>query len=78
MTQKSDDLALCIINTGEGYKDRCEAARRPAHIACMNFFGITARAAVYSQNSDEPLSAAEILDAAAQVAAYYAEHIKEL
>lgn len=79
MTHAANDLALCIINTGEGYQDRCEAAKRTPRVAAMNFFGITSRATrAYNKQSDVELTAAEILDAASQVAAYYAEHIKEL
>lgn len=79
MTHKANDLALTIINTGEGYADRCAAARRTPRVAAYNFFGITSRAARhYDAQSDEPLTAADMLDAASQVAAYYAQHITEL
>ena len=91
MTTESHELALTIINDGEGYKKRCTIAfdaraRKSAGRASLTAFRwynvASEGAAEYERQFGTPTTAScftaeDILLAAAELAEYYDNHIKE-
>lgn len=76
---RRNDLALTIINTGEGYKERCDAARMSAGNGALVFTSIARQAArTYEKASDCVFTTADILAVANEIAEYYADHVKEM
>lgn len=85
MTIASHELALCIIHTGEGYRERCDAARTAARsptLGSLRFGGIARDGArkyekEFGTPGDTIFTAEDILAAAAELAEYYAQHVAE-
>lgn len=84
------ELALTIINDGTGYKERCNIARdlyeRPTAAGTQNaatmWVSVATRGArAYEKDFGSPgassFTVTDILEAAAELAEYYEQHIKE-
>lgn len=74
-----DDLVLTVINTGDGYDERCFAARQSPDFAARSF-AVFARGAAtrYGRDNGYKFSAQEILLVAAELAFYYVRHVAEI
>jgi hypothetical protein len=75
------ELALTIINTGEGYEDRCAIARvtRMPRLQATNWLSVAHRGARRYEREfpGAKFSAVDILACAAELADYYAQHVAE-
>lgn len=80
MSPASHELALTIINTGEGYEERCQLARQDSPI--LLWLPIVAQAAVaYDREfrSKQPIfTPGDVRECAQELAEYYKEHVAEL
>jgi len=91
MTIGSHELALTIINDGEGYEKRCAIARHGrtsksagrASFTAFRWYNVANEGAIkYERQFGTPttascFTAADILLAAAELAEYYDTHIKK-
>lgn len=84
MTTASHELALWVINTGEGYGDRCAAARQVTHPSYKAYRfkrfasdGASAYEREFGTPGEHVFTAEDILLAAAELAEYYARHVAE-
>lgn len=83
MTTESHELALTEINNGDRYDIQCSAARMSPSAAAGTFHSIASAAAREYEHEFPPseggrlLTAEDILLAAAELAEYYANHIRE-
>lgn len=79
---KADDLALCIINTREGYEWRKSAGGRALRgniVVATEFVGFAWRGAIaYETQFGKTFTPHIVLMAAAQLMDYYMEHAAEL
>lgn len=82
MTDESHELALTIINDGDGYDHRCRIARLGVAPAIAIQFGHVARLGARKYLREFPpsevFSAVDILLAAVELCEYYEQHIKEI
>lgn len=85
MTDKSNELALCIINDGSSYEHRLHVARReqrlqpvPWVLVCTDAARKYAREFHTQSHWSTVFTPEDILLCAAELANYYAEHIKEI
>jgi len=85
-TDAPSDLALCIINDGDRYRDRYALALREGKATSGFEQRMAARewlahanegAGRYQDGRDEPYTCAEILAAAVELRTYYAAHVLE-
>jgi hypothetical protein len=82
MTIASHELALCVINTGEGYPHRCETARLVSRHGRAVEWARIANAGAYAYEREHgaggPIFTIEdVLACAAELAEYYERHVKE-
>jgi hypothetical protein len=83
MSFKAEQIMLTVVNTGEGYRERCGLARESAvsvaqHAVATRWLQIARNTARDLRNQfGDTFTTRDILEAAILLADYYAEHVKE-